>query len=69
MGKERICCKELCIHWNSDDEECELFGENHSCPRECTAFINGQCIEDNIPHKESTVLFIDEEKICGDILD
>ena len=56
MGKERICCKELCMHWNSDDEECELFGENHSCPRECTAFINGQDIKD-------------EEKTCGNILD
>lgn len=62
MTKERITCRTHCIYWNSIDRDCEIYGENHPCPRKCAIYKNGQVIEDNTPHKESTVLFYEKEK-------
>lgn len=62
MTKERITCRTHCIYWNSIDRDCEIYGENHPCPRKCAIYKNGQVIEDNTPHKESTVLFDEKEQ-------
>ena len=42
MSKERITCKRYCIEWNDIDKDCELFGENHPCPRKCPFWLQGQ---------------------------
>lgn len=38
MSKERIMCKTHCIYWNSEDKDCELYGENHPCPSKCISY-------------------------------
>jgi len=62
MTKERITCREYCNKWNDIDKDCEIYGEHHPCPRKCTIYKNGLIIEDNTPHKESTVLFYEKEQ-------
>lgn len=36
--KKRVTCKSYCWLWNSDDKDCEMYGENHPRPKECPYF-------------------------------
>lgn len=35
MSKERITCRTHCPTWNSEDKDCEIYGEHHFTPRTC----------------------------------
>ena len=32
---ERISCKKHCLCWDFYDNDCEIYGEQHTCPRKC----------------------------------
>ena len=62
--KERIMCKTHCIMWNDIDKDCEIYGENHPCPRGCqyyqthTAFEHTKEIDrlrDTLTEKEKQI--------------
>lgn len=38
MLKEKLTCRTHCIYWNSIDQDCELYGENHLRPTNCISF-------------------------------
>ena len=45
MSKERIMCKTHCIQWNEQDKDCDLYGENHPCPKKCPFWLQAQTIK------------------------
>lgn len=39
FGKKRAGCSVWCPLWNTDDNDCELYGENHLTPATCLHFL------------------------------
>lgn len=44
--KQRMTCKSYCDCWNSIDRDCELFGDNHPCPRKCPHYLAANSFKD-----------------------
>ena len=39
MRKERARCSTHCGTWNSEDKDCEIYGEQHCPPSKCRYFL------------------------------
>ena len=39
MRKERARCSTHCGTWNSEDRDCEIYGEQHCPPSRCLFFL------------------------------
>ena len=65
MSKEQITCRTHCIYWNRDDRDCELYGENHPCPRKCPDFFNLIIEENKKLRKQLKIATEDLYVICN----
>ena len=39
MRKNRARCTQYCSVWNSEDRDCEIYGEQHCPPSRCLFFL------------------------------
>ena len=39
MRKQRARCDRYCGTWNSEDRDCEIYGQNHPSPSRCKYFL------------------------------
>lgn len=42
MRKERARCSTHCGTWNSEDRDCEFYGEQHPSPSRCLYFLENE---------------------------
>lgn len=40
LRKKRARCSKYCSVWNSEDRDCEIYGELHPTPSTCPYFLN-----------------------------
>lgn len=48
MNKERITCRDYCIKWDSIDKDCEIYGQQHPCPRKCYWYLKDKLANNKI---------------------
>ncbi|MDE5581817.1 MAG: hypothetical protein K2I95_10420 [Treponemataceae bacterium] len=39
MARNRARCSKYCSKWNSEDRDCEIYGDNHPSPSRCQVFL------------------------------
>lgn len=42
LRKQEARCDRYCGTWNSEDKDCEIYGEQHPSPARCKFFLEGE---------------------------
>lgn len=51
LRKKRARCSKYCSVWNSEDKDCEIYGERHLTPSTCPYYLNVEA-RNRCKHKE-----------------
>jgi hypothetical protein len=52
LRKQKARCDRYCGTWNSEDRDCEIYGEYHPSPARCLHFLEGELASRNKEIKE-----------------